>query len=129
MTAFQFVLADAQRIAKSANGAAPAFDSATYEDAMCDLAKSEARSGESVGAALSRLLTDHDPRLAALGKAAYHAELAAESADLLRKRATFDELLATMASLSKREDETIEAATARLLRENEVVKQAFVAVW
>ncbi len=42
---------------------------------MCDLAKHEAREGESVGGALSRLHADRDDRLASLAKAAHAAEL------------------------------------------------------
>ncbi|MEB2346128.1 MAG: hypothetical protein OZ948_15475 [Deltaproteobacteria bacterium] len=76
MPQLEEVLADAARVTKSANGAAPRFGHKVYEDSMCDLAEREARGGESIGAALSRLHTDRDERLTALAKAAYLAETA-----------------------------------------------------
>ena len=45
-----------------------------YEDALLDLAKAEARRGESLTGCLGRLNADQDPRLIALLKAAQDAE-------------------------------------------------------
>ncbi len=72
MRNFETILTDAQRLEK---GAAPRHTAKQYEDAMCDLAESEAREGESVGGALSRLHTDRDDRLTSLAKAAHAAEM------------------------------------------------------
>lgn len=91
------VLADAQRLAKSASGARPTFEPAAYEQAMLDLAAQEAR-GLALGASLAKLQSDRDLRLAALAAAHYAAEthadqrrrslLASRAADLRKRHAT-----------------------------------------
>ncbi len=139
MHEFETVLADARRLEK---GAAPRHTAKQYEDAMCDLAESEAREGESVGGALSRLHADRDDRLASLAKAAHAAEMserrdavkraAAEREDLRRlargeepvtKRVRTRELAYTLitsfAKARAREGESDEDAMARLMGEGD----------
>ncbi len=139
MHEFQTILADAQRLEK---GAAPRHTAKQYEDAMCDLAESEAREGESVGGALSRLHADRDDRLALLAKAAHTAEMferresvrraAAEVEDLgrvargeepLTKRVRTRELAySLMTSFAKdraQEGESAEDSMARLMGEGD----------
>ena len=136
---FETILADAQRIEK---GAAPLHTARQYEDAMCGLAESGAREGESVGGALSRLHADRDERLASLAKGAHAAEMAerraavksaaAEVEDLRRlargeepvtKRVRTRELAySLMTSFAKdraRECESAESAMARLMGEGD----------
>jgi len=145
------LLADAERFAKASNGVAPTYSSEQYEDAMLSLAEHEARKGETTGAALSRLLTDRDARLAALGKAAYLAETAelvtaekraAEQVAALRKahgvdsegaepaHGSKDHILAVMtqfAALAKRNGETVEQCWSRLLAEEPTFRGAYGA--
>ncbi len=86
---FETVLADAQLLEK---GAAPRHTAKQYEDAMCDLAESEARDGESVGGALSRLHADRDDRLALLAKAAHAAEMSERRESIKRAAAEVEDL-------------------------------------
>ena len=79
---YQTILADAQRLEKSAGE--PRHTAKQYEDAMCDLAEHVAREGESVGSALSRLHADRDVRLASLAKAAHAAEMSERRAVVQR---------------------------------------------
>lgn len=143
------VLADAERFAKSADAAA-SFSSEEYDTALLELAKREARESESTGAALSRLLADRDPRVAALGRASYAAETAAMvSAEMrvaqqvaeLRKahgvaeevppaHGSKDHVLAVMtqfAALAKRNGETVEQCWSRLLAEDPTFRGAYGA--
>ena len=139
---FETVLADAQRLEKSAGDAAPLHTAKQYEDAMCDLAEREARDGESVGGALSRLHTDRDGRLASLAKAAHAAEMsarreavksaAAEVEDLgrvargeapvtkrVRTRELAYSLMTSFAKARAREGESAEDAMGRLMGEGD----------
>ena len=139
---FRTVLADAQLLEKGAAGASPRHTAKAYEDAMCNLAESEARDGESVGGALSRLHTDRDDRLASLAKAAHAAEMserreatkraAAEVEDLrrvargeepvtkrVRTRELAYRLMTSFAKARAREGESAEDAMGRLMGEGD----------
>ncbi len=139
---FETVLADAQGLAKSATDTVPRHAAKEYEDAMCDLAEHEARDGESVGEALSRLHADRDDRLVSLAKAAHAAEMserrgavrraAAEREDLgrvargeepvtkrVRTRELAYSLMTSFAKDRAREGESAEDAMARLMGEGD----------
>ena len=87
---YQTILADAQRLEKSAG--APRHTAKQYEDAMCDLAQHEARAGESIGSALSRLHANRDERLASLAKAAHAAEMSERREAVRRTTAEVEDL-------------------------------------
>ncbi len=129
MTDFQSVLADAMQLSKSANGAGPAFSAADYETAALGIADAEQRNGEGLASAFARLAQEGDPRVSALLKAAYRAEVAVESAAVARNRALFDGMLDELAKHEKRADEPIEATRSRLLHENPVVRDGYAAAW
>ena len=137
MNDFETILADAQRLGKSAGLRHTAKQ---YEDAMCDLAESEAREGESVGGALSRLHADRDDRLTSLAKAAHAAEMSerreavkrAEVEDLgrvargeepltkrVRTRELAYKLMTSFAKDRAREGESAEDAMGRLMSEGD----------
>ncbi len=139
MHEFQTILADAQRLEK---GAAPRHTAKQYEDAMCDLAESDARDGESIGEALSRLHADRDDRLASLAKAAHAAEMsdrreavreaAAEREDLgrvargeepvtkrVRTRELAYSLMSSFAKDRAQEGESTEDSMGRLMGEGD----------
>ncbi len=96
-----------------------------YEDALLDLAKAEARKGESVAGCLGRLNAAEDPRLAALLKAAREAEEVEDlrrtqrGEELVSKRMRTRELAySMMLDISKaraRESESAEDAMGRLM--------------
>lgn len=129
MNDLQSVLADAERIAKSANGAAPAFNASDYEQAALDVAAAEQREGEGVASAFARLAHEGDERVTALLKAAQRAELIADQGEQLRKQAIFDALLDEIAKHARRADETDEQVRARLMRENEAVRGGYAAAY
>ncbi len=137
---YQTILADALRLEKSAGE--PRHTAKQYEDAMCDLAEHEARAGESVGSALSRLHADRDDRLASLAKAAHAAEMserravvkraAAEREDLgrvargeepvtkrVRTRELAYSLMTSFAKARAQEGESAEDSMARLMAEGD----------
>ncbi len=139
MHEFKTVLADARCLEK---GAAPRHTAKQYEDAMCDLAESEASGGESVGGDLSRLHADSDDRLASLAKAAHAAEMCerrdaveragAEREDLgrvargeepvtkrVRTREFAYQLMTSFAKDRARDGESAESAMARLMGEGD----------
>lgn len=119
------ILADAERVSK---GAPPRYTRDQAETAMLDLAKREARAGETTAAAFARLCAG-DARmdaLYALGQAADIAEI-----ETATKAAPQDDrfypLLLDLAQMRKRAGETIEAACSRLLAEDPVVRDAYAA--
>lgn len=119
------ILADAEHVSK---GAPPRYTRDQAETAMLDLAKREARAGETPAAAFARLCAG-DARmdaLYALGQAADIAEIesATKSAP---KDDRFYPLLLDMAQMRKRAGETIEQAVSRLMSEDDVVKAAYAA--
>jgi hypothetical protein len=125
-TSLDAILADAERVSKS--GSAPRFTRDAAESAMIELAKREARSGESPCAAFARLC-EGDSRMDALyslGQAADVAEV-----ETVAKAAPPDDrfypMLLDMASMRKRSGETLDAACARLLAEDPIVRDAYAA--
>ncbi|RIL06409.1 MAG: hypothetical protein DCC71_06780 [Proteobacteria bacterium] len=141
------VLGDADRVAKSTNGATPRFAARDYEECMLALAESEKRAGESVGASLSRLHTDRDERLSKLARALYVAETielrdarqrevaklaalrerhAAESPIVKSTgpRAAIYDAMQTYTKALKRADESVEAAMGRLLLDGDAALAA-----
>jgi hypothetical protein len=114
------------------NGGEPALDAQAYEDAMDDLARSEARPGETFEKALARLADERDPTLNALYSAADMARALAEkrAADGRRDEATDDaerkrriaDKMDALAEAGRKEGESREKAYARLLRESEDMK-------
>jgi len=129
MNDLQSILADAQRVAKSANGAAPSFDAQAYETAALTLAEQEQRNGEGVASAFARLAQEGDERVSALLRAASKAELAADHGEAIRKQATFDALFDEIAKHHRREGESEAQVRARLLRENEAVRGGYAAAY
>jgi ribosomal 50S subunit-associated protein YjgA (DUF615 family) len=141
------LLGDADRIAKSTDGAAPRFVARDYEDGMMQLAEREKRPSESVGASLSRLHTDRDERLSKLAHALYVAETielrdarqrevakfaalrerhAAESpiVKATGPRAAIYDAMQTYTKALKRADESVEAAMGRLLLDGDAALAA-----
>ncbi len=96
-----------------------------YEDAIIDLAKAEARPGESAAGAFGRLSAAEDPRLIALLKVAREAEevedlhRAQRGEEMVSKRMrTRDLAYSQMLTVSKsraRDGEDAEDALARLM--------------
>jgi hypothetical protein len=150
------LIADATRLAKSAPGAglSPRFAKRDYDDAMLALAGREAREGETLGAALCRLHGARDERLAKLSVASYQAELherrgaservARQARDLLVKHLGYDpdappsrprhgskahvlKLMTDLATHRKRDDETVEQAFDRLLRDDVTFRDCYGA--
>jgi len=124
-TALDAILADAERVSK---GAAPSCTRDQAETAMLDLAQREARAGEGVCNAYARLCKS-DARMDALYGLAEAADIAEVQA--ATKAAPQDDrfypMLLDMAQMRKRAGETIEAACARLLTEDPVVRDAYAA--
>jgi hypothetical protein len=125
MSSLDSIIDDARRLEKSASAAAPVHTAKDFEGAMCDLASREARPGETIGCALSRLSADRDERLSALAKAAYRAERAereaAWGADALAKLARAQDLayglMLKRAAQCAHEGESVDDAFHRLGRE------------
>lgn len=119
------ILADAERVTK---GAPPRYTRDQAEAAMLDLAESEARAGEGVCDAYARLCKS-DARMDALYGLAEAADIAEVQA--ATKAAPQDDrfypMLLDLAQMRKRAGETIEAACARLLTEDPVVRDAYAA--
>lgn len=125
------LLDDAQRVAKGA--CAPGYSKEQYEDAMLKIAGAEARPGESQAVAFSRLISDHDPRMRSLYKAARRAaaesEEAATRAEIAKAASAKERIFALMekvVSSEKRKDETSVAAFNRLVREDKELREAYV---
>ncbi len=119
------ILSEAERVSK---GASPTVTRDQAESAMLDLAKREARDREGTAAAFTRLCESDErmQKLYALGQAAD----VAEEREALSKAAPDDRfypLLLDLARMRKRTGETIEAACARLLTEDPVVRDAYAA--
>lgn len=124
------MLVDAERVAKGLTR--PSFSKRQYEDAMLDLAKREARSGESTAASFARLCTEGDARINALYKASVDSapEPLPPPANKVAPRRHGSrehvwELIQSHARLAKRADESVEQATTRLLKTNPVVRDAY----
>lgn len=125
MSDIDLILRDARRIEKG--GAAALHSSREFEDAMCTLAEREARPGETLGCALSRLQADRDERLATLAKAAHAAEsaerAAAQRPEAIAKRLRTQhqayDLMMKRAEDCAREGESAEDAFDRLAREGD----------
>lgn len=119
------VTEDAERVAKS--NAAPRFTRDQYHDEMLRISKAAARSGEGVAGAFSRLCGEGAfDELYAAGEQAEAAEVEA----VLAKAAPDDRfypILMDLASMRKRQGETIEAACSRLLHEDATVRDAYAA--
>lgn len=119
------ILADAERVSK---GAPPRYTRDQAESAMLDLAKSEARAGETPVVAFARLC-EGDARMDALYGLAQAADIA--EVEAATKAAPQDDrfypMLLDMAQMRKRAGETIEQAVSRLMSEDDVVKAAYAA--
>jgi hypothetical protein len=119
------VAKDAQRVAKS--GTSPRYTRDDYHDEMMALAKAEARRGEDAVSAFARLCGEgRFDELYAAGERAEVAEV--ESA--MAKAAPEDRfypMLLDMAKMRRAPGETIEAACARLLERDPVVRDAYAA--
>ncbi len=119
------ILDDAERVT---NGATPSYTRDQIESAMLDLAKSEAREGETPVAAFARLCQG-DARMDALYGLAEAADIAEVQA--ATKAAPQDDrfypMLLDLAQLRKRAGETIEQAASRLLTTDRTVMDAYAA--
>lgn len=115
---WQLVLAEADRIAKGS--AAPhRYPRDAYGSAMLDLAASDARAGETVASALSRLWSTNDLRIATLHKAY-------ESAPLLPavgNKADVAEIMHCYAERHRKRGETYEQAYDRLLATDQTMRK------
>lgn len=116
---------DAERVAKS--GSTPRYTRDDYHNEMVEISKREARSGESPAVAFSRLV--NEGRFDDLYSAGERADIV--EIEAATKSAPQDDrfypLLLDMAQMRKRAGETIEAACARLLNEDPVVRDAYAA--
>lgn len=113
---------DALRLAKW--GGKPVYEPSEYEDALEEIAKAEATGRETPADCLKRLLDARDPRVMALYKAARPkpAAVIPGSPDDERVR---ERLLDERVRLRKRPGESMEQALARLLREDDEVRDAY----
>lgn len=73
------ILNEAEWVVKAGNS--PIYTRHQYEDAMLEIAKSEARAGESTAVAFARLVKERDPRISALCVAGREAEVAERARD------------------------------------------------
>jgi len=121
------ILAEANRVSK---GAPTTVTREQAESAMLDLAKREARPGESVAVSFARLCEDDTrmQKLYDLGHAADVAESSAALAKGVSGDARFDRLLMDLARMRKRAGETVEQCASRLLHEDATVRDAYAAV-
>ncbi|MCY2961813.1 MAG: hypothetical protein NTY35_16775 [Planctomycetota bacterium] len=97
---------------------------AQAEEGMFDLAKREARQGESVAVTFSRLLAE-DPRMAKLYDEGERADRAEERELVEKREDKVWPLIVESARHRRREGESIEKAVARLLTEDPVVRNAY----
>lgn len=116
---------DAERVAKS--GSTPRYTRDDYHNEMVELSKSLARPNETPAVAFSRLVDEgHFDSLYEAGERADIVEIEAAT-----KAAPQDDrfypLLLDLARMRKRAGETIEAACARLMSEDPVVRDAYAA--
>jgi len=121
------ILAEADRVVSK--GARPTVTRDQAESAMIDLAKAEARPGESPCVAFSRLC-EEDARMQKLYALSEAADmLAGEEAEQLAKRATRNErvweLMVKGAHSNRREGETVEQALDRMLRTDKTYQDAY----
>jgi len=112
--AWQFVLADAERIRKAGRGH-HTYGKDEYQRAMLDLAKSEKRDDESTAAALSRLWGARDQRIEALYKASEAASALRPTTPPSSERSTAYELMNAEVISKKRTTESYAQAFDRLL--------------
>lgn len=136
------VIEHAMLVAKS--GGESAYGRRDYEDAMLELAKAEARPGESPEVAFVRLLQDREPRMEALAKAGQMADIAERQAaaekwredtasgkrgeDIRKRTADREAAGAQMekyAAASARDGETPEQAMTRMLCEDETMQTLY----
>ncbi|MCK6445977.1 MAG: hypothetical protein L6Q99_06250 [Planctomycetes bacterium] len=116
---------DAERVAKS--GSAPRYTRDDYHGEMLEISKREARSGETPAAAFTRLIDEG--RFDDLYAAGERAEVVEVEAAMTKAAPEdrFYPMLLDLAQMRKRAGETIEAACARLLNEDPVVRDAYAA--
>jgi len=115
---------DAESVRK---GSTPRYTRDAYHDEMVALSKSLARSGETPAVAFSRLCGEGVfDDLYAAGERADIAEIEAAT-KAAPKDDRFYPMLLDLAQMRKRAGETIEAACARLLNEDPVVRDAYAA--
>lgn len=112
--AWQFILADAERIRKAGSGK-HTYSRDEYQHAMLDLAQSERRERESAAAALSRLWGSQDQRIEALYKASEAAPMIRTSAAPSSERSTAYALMDAEVISKKQADESYAQAFDRLL--------------
>lgn len=128
-------LDDAERIVVIKSACTPRYSASAFEDGMLELAKSEARLGESPAEALSRLCAESDRRMELLYNAARRAEV-----EEARQKAEkppepkpesfekWEELYSQMESYarSRKEDgESLEAAFERLLERDSRMQELY----
>lgn len=119
------VAEDAQRVAKS--GTSPRYTRDDYHDEMMSISKREARSGEDAVSAFARLAGEgRFDELYAAGERAEVAEVEAAMAKAAPED-RFYPMLLDMAKMRRAPGETIEAACARLLERDPVVRDAYAA--
>ncbi|MBI1382577.1 MAG: hypothetical protein GC161_15985 [Planctomycetaceae bacterium] len=121
------ILSEADRVSK---GAPPTVTRDAAEAAMLDLAKREARPGESVAVSFARLC-ESDARMQKLYDLGHAADVAEERVALAKGASgdeRFDRLLVDMARLRKRAGETVEQCASRLLHEDATIRDAYAAV-
>ncbi|MEZ6016525.1 MAG: hypothetical protein R3F49_15515 [Planctomycetota bacterium] len=121
------ILSEAERVSK---GAPPTVTRDAAEAAMLDLAKREARPGESVAVSFARLC-ETDSRMAKLYDLGHAADVAEERVALAKGASgdeRFDRLLFDIARLRKRAGETVEQCASRLLHEDATIRDAYAAV-
>lgn len=124
------LLDDARSVAKGAS--APAFSKDEYEDEMLRIAQAEARAGESQAVSFSRMISDHDPRMMALYKAARKAaavtEEPASREEIAKAQSAKDLIFALMSKLARGEmqaGETEVQAFNRLVRSDREMRGAY----
>lgn len=120
------ILADAERVSK---GAPPRYTRDQAETAMLELARQEARAGETTVAAFARLCGS-DARMDALYGLSVAADMAEDAqTEELAKRATRNErvweLMVKGAHSNRREGETVEQALDRMLRTDKTYQDAY----
>ncbi len=120
------ILSEAERVQK---GAPPTVTRDAAEAAMLDLAKREARPGESVAVSFARLC-EEDARMQKLYDLGHAADVAEEHA-IVSKGVSgdprFDRMLLDCARMRKRAGETVEQAASRLLHEDATIMAAWAS--
>ena len=120
------LLSDAQRVAKGA--ARPNYTRRQYEGAMLDLAAREVQGNETPTAAFARLCAVGDARMGALYKAAAAADVPGSDGRFAEQggvRGFVGHLMNEVARYGKRQGESDEQALARLMREDQIVRDAY----